>query len=100
MSLQVIIGWVITVAIFVITNAITFIKQNAKYQTLVGKLEERVAKIENEYVHREYFDLKFENISSHLDKLLSANLDTRLAQIETMQQQIMVHIQEIKEKLK
>lgn len=100
MSLQIIIGWVITVAIFVITNVITFIKQNAKYQTLVNSLEDRVKDVELRCAKKEFVDLKFDNISSHLDKLLSANLDTRLAQIETMQQQIMLHIQEIKEKLK
>ncbi len=129
---QVVIGWLITVALTVAGYVFAFIKQNGKNearQEETRKEIERLAKADGEmmekidktmsriddamqwgrgiaeerydynektYVKKEVCEISHRQIVEQLNKISSANIDVRLAKIETSQQQILVAIEELK----
>ena len=129
---QVVIGWLITVALTVAGYVFAFIKQNGKNEARQeetrkeierlakadgemmekidktmsriddamqwgrGIVEERYAYNEKTYVKKEVCEIFHRQIVEQLNKISSANIDVRLAKIETSQQQILVAIEELK----
>lgn len=59
-------------------------------------MREREAYNERNYVRKEVCELNHKQIIEQLAKLSSANIDVRLAKIETSQQQILVAIEDLK----
>lgn len=128
-----VIGWFITVVLFVIGYVFAFIRQNGKneahYEELRREIErltrtdielmekidhsiERIAEAmqwgrdmldermrfnEMTYIRREYHNVCHQQVLDQLAKISSANIDVRLAKIETSQQQILVAIEELKQ---
>lgn len=128
-----VIGWFITVVLFVIGYVFAFIRQNGKneahYEELRREIErltrtdiELMEKIDNSiekiaeaiqwgrdmldersrfnemtYLRRDYYGACHQQVLDKLAKISSANIDVRLAKIETSQQQILVAIEELKQ---
>lgn len=128
-----VIGWSITVVLFVIGYVFAFIRQNGKNEAhheelrreierltrtdieLMGKIDDSIEKIaeamqwgrdmlderarfnEMTYLRRDYYGACHQQVLDKLAKISSANIDVRLAKIETSQQQILVAIEELKQ---
>jgi hypothetical protein len=128
-----VIGWFITIVLFVIGYVFAFIRQNGKneahYEELRREIErltrtdidlmekidhsmERIAEAmqwgrdmldermrfnEMTYVRKDYYSACHQQVLDQLAKISSANIDVRLAKIETSQQQILVAIEELKQ---
>lgn len=128
-----VIGWFITVVLFVIGYVFAFIRQNGKNEAhyeelrreierltrtdieLMEKIDHSIEKIseamqwgrdmldermrfnEMTYIRKEYYNVCHQQVLEQLAKISSANIDVRLAKIETSQQQILVAIEELKQ---
>lgn len=128
-----VIGWFITVVLFIAGYVFAFIRQNGKNEAhyeelrreierltrtdieLMEKIDHSIEKIaeamqwgrdmldermrfnEMTYIRKEYYNVCHQQVLEQLAKISSANIDIRLAKIETSQQQILVAIEELKQ---
>lgn len=128
-----VIGWFITVVLFIAGYVFAFIRQNGKNEAhyeelrreierltrtdieLMEKIDHSIEKIaeamqwgrdmldermrfnEMTYIRKEYYNVCHQQVLDQLAKISSANIDVRLAKIETSQQQILVAIEELKQ---
>jgi hypothetical protein len=90
-----------------ITIALFFVVNGGALAVAWGKLTQKMSQIERDmkeleansvatYVRKDYYDVCHQGVVEAINKLNAANIDVRLAKIETQQEQILAMLEELR----